>query len=101
MQRFIVEGGANLKGTVNISGSKNAAIKMIAASLLSSEEIILSNVPNISDVEVIVNMVRNLGTEADWIDDNKLRLKSVSPVSQKIPTEITRTTRSAVMLMAP
>lgn len=101
MQRFIVDGGTNLKGNLSVSGSKNAAIKMIAASLLTSEEITLSNVPNISDVEVIVNMVRNLGTEVEWIDENKLRLRSVSPVSQKIPTEITRTTRSAVMLMAP
>lgn len=101
MQRFIVEGGTNLKGTLNVSGSKNAAIKMVAASLLTSEEIILSNVPNISDVEVILNMVGNLGTEVEWIDENRLRLQSVSPVSQKIPTEITRTTRSAVMLMAP
>lgn len=101
MQRYIVDGGTSLKGSVNISGSKNAAIKMIAASLLSSEEITLSNVPNISDVEVILDMVRKLGTEASWIDENKLHLKSVSPVSQKIPTDITRTTRSAIMLMAP
>lgn len=101
MQRFVVEGGTGLKGTLNVSGSKNAAIKMIAASLLSSEEAVLSNVPNISDVEVILNMVRNLGTEVDWIDENKVRLKSPAPVSQKIPTEITRTTRSAIMLMAP
>lgn len=101
MQKFLVEGGLSLKGNVKISGSKNAAIKMIAASLLTSEEVTLSNVPNISDVETILKIVRNLGTEADWLDENQLRLKSPSPISQKIPAEITRTTRSAVMLMAP
>lgn len=101
MEKFIVEGSKPLKGSVRISGSKNAAIKMIAASLLTSEEIILSNVPNISDVETILDIVRSLGTEITWLDDNKIRLKSPSPVSQKISPEITRTTRSAVMLMAP
>lgn len=101
MIRFIVEGGVPLKGSVQISGAKNAAIKMVAASLLTSEEIVLSNVPKISDIEIIVEVVESLGTEAVWLDNNKLRLKSLSPSSQKIPQKITRTTRSAVMLMAP
>jgi UDP-N-acetylglucosamine 1-carboxyvinyltransferase len=101
MQKFIVEGGRNLKGTISVSGSKNASIKMIAASLLSSEDVTLSNVPNISDVEVILGMVRNLGTEVSWLDENKVRLKSLLPVSKNIPAEVTRTTRSAIMLMAP
>lgn len=101
MMRFIVEGGTPLKGSVNISGSKNAALKMIAASLLTAEEVVLENVPNISDIQVLIDVIKTLGCEAVWIDNNKLRLKSPTPVSERVPEEITRTTRSAVMLMAP
>ncbi|MCL5004172.1 MAG: UDP-N-acetylglucosamine 1-carboxyvinyltransferase [Patescibacteria group bacterium] len=101
MDKFIIEGGVPLKGTVKISGAKNAALKMIAASLLTGEEVVLSNVPNIRDIEVIIDMVRNFGTEARWVDDNKLSLRSPSPVAKELPREITRTTRSGVVLMAP
>ena len=101
MKRFVVEGGHPLKGSVVVSGAKNAVIKMIAASLLTSEEVILSNVPKISDVETILAMVRSFGTEAVWVDNNKLKLRSAQPEAEYLHSEITKTTRSGVMLMAP
>lgn len=101
MNKFLVDGGKSLKGEVKISGSKNAATKMIAASLLTAEEVVLDNVPQIGDVETILTMVRKLGGEAVWIDENKLRLVSPTLTDERLTQEITRTTRGAVALMAP
>ena len=76
MSFFQIEGGNPLKGKVKLSGAKNAAIKMIVASLLTDEDVILEDVPEISDVEVDIEILRSLGVEALYIRPNVLKLSS-------------------------
>jgi len=100
MSYFLVHGGAPLKGTVTISGAKNAAIKMIAASLLTSEEVSLTNVPQIDDVWVDLDVVRTLGVKVES-KGNTLRLRADDIGSFSVPQELSKKTRAAIVTMGP
>ena len=60
-EKLLIEGGRPLTGTVRISGAKNSAIALIPAALLAESEVILDNLPNLSDVEVYAEILRELG----------------------------------------
>jgi len=62
MSSYIINGGNPVSGEVNISGNKNAALPLLAATLLTDDEIILHNIPNIKDVEVMCNLLIELGS---------------------------------------
>lgn len=100
MSHFLIRGGSPLKGSVTISGAKNAAIKMIAASLLTVEEIRLLKVPRIGDVDVDLEIVRLLGVETEWKGE-QLRLRAGDKGSTDIPRHLGSRTRSAVITVGP
>ena len=99
--KYLIEGGSPLKGEVAVSGAKNAAIKMIAASLLSPEEITLSNIPEIDDVSVMVEAANSLGVRTNWLDNHKLSLKADEVVSTVLDSSISCRARSTIMFMGP
>src|ERR687893_2233076 len=76
MEKFIIEGGTPLSGTVVPAGNKNAALPALAASLLTSDEVVLRNIPRIRDVEAMLELLRRLGVSADWRDDNTVCLNA-------------------------
>lgn len=101
MQKFVIEGGVPLKGQVTISGAKNAAIKMVAASLLTSEEVVLENIPRIDDVGVIVEIVENLGVKTEFLDEKVLGLRADEVFSFEVPHSLGVRSRSAIMVVGP
>lgn len=101
MPKYIIEGGIPLRGKVRISGSKNAAMKMIAASILTDGEVVLSNVPQIEDVAVIKRMVEGIGIKTERVNDHKLRLSGGSVFSNTIPLDLSSKSRSAIVLVGP
>jgi UDP-N-acetylglucosamine 1-carboxyvinyltransferase len=76
MEKFIIEGGTPLAGTVVPAGNKNAALPALAASLLTSEEVVLRNIPRISDVEAMLELLRLLDVKVEWRDDNVVALQA-------------------------
>lgn len=76
MSQYVIKGGKPLKGEINISGNKNAALPCIAASLLTDEKVTLRNVPNILDVSVMLSLTKQLGTKVKKIDNNTVELTS-------------------------
>ena len=70
MEKFVIEGGQPLSGTVVPAGNKNAALPALAATLLTEEEVVLRNIPRIRDVEAMVDLLRGLGATAEWREDN-------------------------------
>ncbi len=76
MEKFVIDGGQPLSGTVKPAGNKNAALPLLAASLLTDEEVILRNVPRIRDVEAMVDLLEDLGTTSEWLDDNTISLRA-------------------------
>ncbi|MFM9022949.1 MAG: UDP-N-acetylglucosamine 1-carboxyvinyltransferase, partial [Solirubrobacterales bacterium] len=74
MEKFVIDGGIPLSGTVVPAGNKNGALPIIAAALLTSEEVVISNVPRISDVESLVELLEGLGVDTEWTGANELLL---------------------------
>src|ERR1700685_1901665 len=67
MEKFVIEGGVPLSGTITAAGNKNGALPIIAACLLTDDEVILRNVPRISDVEAMTLLLENLGARVEWL----------------------------------
>jgi len=74
-ERFLIEGGHRLQGTVRLSGSKNAALHTLAATLLTGEDCYLENVPAIGDVRFMLDIMQALGTKVERTPEGGLRLK--------------------------
>ena len=76
MSKLVIEGGTKLKGKVNISGFKNAALPIISAALLSSEKCTIENVPLIQDVNVLKDILIKIGAKVEIVDDNSIFIDS-------------------------
>ncbi len=100
MSYFKIRGGIPLKGKINISGSKNGAIKMIGASLLTAEPVVLSNVPEIEDVAVDLEVVKSLGVTAEK-SRGDLKLCAQDLQTSEIPEGLSSKTRAAIVTLGP
>src|SRR6202049_2543229 len=67
MQKFVIEGGVPLSGTIVPAGNKNGALPILAACLLTEDEVILHNVPRIRDVEAMTMLLEDLGARVEWL----------------------------------
>ncbi|MGI8461877.1 MAG: UDP-N-acetylglucosamine 1-carboxyvinyltransferase, partial [Solirubrobacterales bacterium] len=77
-QKFVIEGGIPLSGEIVAAGNKNSALPIIAACLLTDEELVLSNVPRIRDTETQVQLLEGMGVKAQWTGPNEVRLQADS-----------------------
>ena len=101
MQSFVIEGGRPLSGTVRASGNKNGALPILAACTLASEEVRLSNVPRIRDVETMVELLTDLGADIEWIGPNELRVDSGGMGRTDLDAELAREIRASFLLAGP
>jgi UDP-N-acetylglucosamine 1-carboxyvinyltransferase len=76
MSTLLIEGGHRLEGRVSVEGNKNAALPLLAACLLTSEECVLTNVPRIGDVEVMARLLLDVGAEVEGIGSTTLRVRA-------------------------
>ena len=74
MEKFVIDGAVPLCGTVTPAGNKNGALPILAASVLTTDEVVVRNVPRIRDVEAMVQVLRGLGASAEWRDDNEIAI---------------------------
>ena len=70
MEKFVIQGGAPLSGTVVPAGNKNGALAILAASVLTDAELVLGNVPRIRDVDAILEILAGLGVRVHWRGDH-------------------------------
>ena len=101
MDRFVIEGSHRLSGTLIPGGNKNEVLPAIAASLLTHEEVILHNVPRIKDVEVMLEIIRDLGGEAEFYDDNDLKLCCAGVNRTSLSPELCRKVRASILFAGP
>ena len=76
MEKLLIEGGVPLSGTIVPAGNKNAALPLLACSLLTDEEVVLHNVPRIRDVDAMLALLADLGVKTEWRDDNTVSLQA-------------------------
>src|ERR671938_210870 len=75
MEKFVIDGGVPLSGTIVPAGNKNGALPILAACLLTEDEMVLRNVPRISDVEAMLALLETLGAAVDWISPSEIRIR--------------------------
>jgi UDP-N-acetylglucosamine 1-carboxyvinyltransferase len=98
--RYQITGGIPLQGDVTIGGSKNAALPMIAGSVLVSGETVLKNVPRLSDVQIMLSILEFLGAETSFIEGT-VRIRTDKLQSKPIPAELVNKLRGAIVLLGP
>ncbi len=98
MESYIIEGGRKLDGEVNISGSKNAALPIIAATLLNPEKSEIENCPNIHDVFIMLNILEILGCKVHK-ENSKITIDTSQINDYEIPENLMREMRSSVILV--
>src|SRR5918999_66716 len=100
MERFFVEGGSRLHGEVEVSGAKNAALKLIAAALLAPGRTVLHNVPRIKDVETMLAVLDGLGAKTEF-SGNTLSIDASDVDSYTAPYELVRQMRASIVVLGP
>jgi UDP-N-acetylglucosamine 1-carboxyvinyltransferase len=100
LQRFLIEGGARLRGEVEVSGAKNAALKLAAATLLAPGRTVLHNVPHIKDVETMLAVLEGLGAETSFTG-RTLEVDTSDVDSYTAPYELVRQMRASIVVLGP
>lgn len=100
-QHFQVTGGVPLRGSIRPSGNKNAALPLIAASLLADGPSQLTNVPRITDVDTLLNLVSDLGASVEWTGDNSVRIDPTNLRPQALNREMSAQIRASILLAGP
>jgi UDP-N-acetylglucosamine 1-carboxyvinyltransferase len=98
MARFFIEGGTRLSGEVNISGAKNSALPIIAASLLTDREIVLDNIPDVLDVHTMIQLVEHLGASPDF-KRNVLKIRTPRLKRVEAPYDIVSRMRASYYVL--
>ena len=95
MEKFVIHGGKPLHGTVQISGAKNAAVALVAATILCDEPCVLENVPEISDITKCMKILREMGAEVRLLDKNTIYFDTKGIEKPEVPYELARTMRAS------
>lgn len=101
MQQFLIEGGQPLHGEVTPGGNKNAILKMLAACLLTDQPVTLRNVPDIVDVRVTLDLMRQLGAAVAWVDDKTLTVHAANIESTKLDPQLAQKIRTSFIFSGP
>jgi UDP-N-acetylglucosamine 1-carboxyvinyltransferase len=100
-EKFVIQGGVPLQGETVAAGNKNAALPILAACLLTEEEVVLQNVPRIRDTEAQAAILERMGVRVEWTGDNELRLQA-DAISETAPDEeLSARIRASFLLAGP
>ena len=87
-ESFVIEGGRALGGRVRIAGNKNGALPIIAACLLTTETVVIGNVPRIRDVDTMLALLNDLGVEAEWQGASEVRVRAAEITHTEVQEEL-------------
>ncbi len=100
MDKIVVRGGKRLNGEVTLSGSKNSALPIMAAALLSDETSVIHDVPNLRDIQTMIKLMRSLGAKVSY-DDTTLTIRPGKTLNPKAPYKLVSTMRASVCVLGP
>jgi UDP-N-acetylglucosamine 1-carboxyvinyltransferase len=100
-EAFVIEGGRPLHGRIQAAGNKNGALPILAASLLTSEPVVLRNVPRIADVETMLELLNDVGADADWGGPNEVHVHAADVTKQELDDELCSRMRASFLLAGP
>lgn len=101
MDKIVIKGGNRLSGSINISGAKNSALKIMAAALLTEKRVLLRNVPDISDVRIMAEVLRELGVEVSLTPNGLMQIWAGNSLKSKAPYHLVNQMRASVIVLGP
>lgn len=99
MLQFLMKGGIPLKGEVTIGGAKNAALGILAAAIMTDEPVVLENLPNVSDINVMLRAISDIGAKVERLEDHVVRITGGSIHTQKVLFDYVRNIRASYYLI--
>ncbi|MBQ1688263.1 MAG: UDP-N-acetylglucosamine 1-carboxyvinyltransferase [Lachnospiraceae bacterium] len=99
MEQYVMKGGAPLNGEVTISGAKNAALGILAASIMTDETVTLENLPDVRDIRVLLQAVQEIGAKVEYLDRNTVKINGSQISSVSIDYEFIRKIRASYYLL--
>lgn len=100
MHKFIIHGPTKLKGEVTISGAKNSSLPIMASSLLTADEVILQNVPDLMDIRTMKELLEMLGKEINF-ENNTMHIREKDATPYEAPYDVVRKMRASIAVMGP
>jgi UDP-N-acetylglucosamine 1-carboxyvinyltransferase len=101
MDKMVIHGGVPLSGTVALSGSKNAALPIMIASLLTAEPVIIRNVPRLRDVRTAADLLARLGVRTRWLGEHEIELQAGDVIAHEAPYDLVKTMRASFVVLGP
>src|ERR1700722_9461815 len=101
MEKFVIEGGVPLSGTVVPAGNKNGALPILAATLLTDQDVTLRNVPRISDVDAMLALLASLGASVTWTNDGDVNINAAGVDHTSVDRELGEQIRASFLLAGP
>ena len=101
MEKFIIQGGVPLSGEIVPAGNKNAALPILAACLLTDQELVVRNVPRIRDVESMLGLLERLGVKIAWTGENEVRLQADEITGTEVDEELANRIRASFLVAGP
>src|SRR5439155_8851950 len=100
-ESFVINGGQPLNGRVTAAGNKNGALPILAACVLTSEPVVLHNVPRIRDVDTMLALLEDIGAEVEWIGPNDVRVHAAEIRKTELDRELCAKMRASFLLAGP
>lgn len=100
LEKLVIKGGFPLRGTIKISGSKNSALPLMAAALLTEEPVIIDNVPQLKDVDTMIELLKNIGVEVQRKGE-QIEIKSSDELNLEAPYDIVKKMRASYYVLGP
>jgi len=101
MDKLVINGGTRLGGAVNVSGAKNAALPIFAATLLAPGVYVIGNTPDLKDVRTIASLLSGMGAKVEKLDPSTYRVDTSGEIGYEAPYELVKTMRASFMVMGP
>ena len=102
MQKLEIKGGRKISGTIIVSGSKNATLPILAATILTSKKVIIKNIPIVKDVETMAELLSAIGSSVKFdIKKKKIEIFNKKPLKTFAPYRLLRTMRAGVLVLGP
>ena len=101
MDKLVITGGQRLSGTVTVSGAKNAALPILAGTLLAAEPVTVSNVPHLKDVATMLTLLQSIGAEVTIDDRLNVLVDAAKVNAHRAPYELVKTMRASILVLGP
>lgn len=101
MDKLIICGGKPLRGRVRISGAKNAALAVLCASVMAGDKVVLENVPDISDVRDMIDIIRHVGSEVTWLSESSIQINPPPRLIADPPCHLVKKLRASNLFLGP